>query len=140
MTLVVIDGMGGGMGAQLIEAVRGSAPKLKIIAVGTNTQATAAMLRAGADAGATGENPVTVNCRRADIIAGPIGILAADSLLGEITPKMAAAVGSSEAKKVLVPMSGCGIRVAGLDKLSTSEYITAAAAEILALLREGETS
>ncbi len=140
MRLVVIDGMGGGMGAQLIEAVRRSAPRIEIIAVGTNTQATAAMLRAGADAGATGENPVVVNCRRAHIIAGPIGILAADSLLGEVTARMAAAVGASDAKKVLIPMSKCDIRVAGVPALTTGEYITAACAEILALLKEGEPS
>jgi len=134
MKLVVIDGMGGGMGAQLIEAVKAKAPQVTIIAVGTNAQATAAMLKAGANAGATGENPVIVNCRRADVIAGPIGIIAADSLYGEVTPAMAAAVGASEAQKVLIPAARCSISVAGVAPLSTTEYIALACDEIVKTL------
>ena len=89
MRVVIIDGQGGGMGRALTERLRAASPEAEIVAVGTNVLATAAMLKAGASAGATGENAVRVNCRRADVIAGPIGIVLADALLGEITPEMA---------------------------------------------------
>ena len=105
MKIVVIDGQSGRMGQLLIDRMRNAGLSCEILAIGTNALATAAMLKAGADAGATGENPVLVACRTADIIAGPIGILSADSLLGEITPTMAVAIGQSAAKKVLLPVN-----------------------------------
>ena len=131
MRVVIIDGQGGGMGRALTERLRAASPEAEIVAVGTNVLATAAMLKAGASAGATGENAVRVNCRRADVIAGPIGILAANSLLGEITPKMALAVSESEARKVLVPMNRCHIFVAGTQELPFSETIALAVQAIL---------
>jgi prephenate dehydrogenase len=118
MKVVVIDGQSGRMGQLLIDRMRNAGLPCEILAIGTNALATAAMLKAGADAGATGENPVLVACRTADIIAGPIGILSADSLLGEITPAMAVAIGQSAAKKVLLPVNLCSNIVVGTQSLS----------------------
>lgn len=120
MKIIVIDGQGGRIGSLLIEKItekmKTSAFQAEVIAIGTNSIATAAMLRAGADAGATGENPVIVNCRNADYILGPIGIIAADSLLGEVTPTMAAAVASSTAQKLLLPVNKCCLQVLGVEE------------------------
>ena len=91
--IVVIDGQGGRLGQMVVEGIKKEGLTAELVAIGTNSSATAAMLKAGADAAATGENPVVVACRTADVIVGPIGIVAADSLLGEITPAMAVAVG-----------------------------------------------
>ena len=112
LKLVVIDGQGGGVGRALTEAVRKAYPTLCIRAVGTNALATAAMLKAGASEGATGENAVIFNARQADVLLGPIGILAANGLLGEVTPRMAEAIGSSDAVKILLPSQRCSIRLA----------------------------
>jgi len=123
MKLVVIDGQSGRMGQLLIDRIRAAGLPCEILAVGTNALATAAMLKAGADAGATGENPVLVACRTAEIIAGPIGILSADSLMGEITPAMAVAVGQSPARKVLLPVNQCSNIVVGTQSLSLSRLM-----------------
>ena len=123
MKLVVIDGQSGRMGQLLIDRIRAAGLPCEILAVGTNALATAAMLKAGADAGATGENPVLVACRTAEIIAGPIGILSADSLLGEITPAMAVAGGQSPARKVLLPVNQCSNIVVGTQSLSLSKLM-----------------
>lgn len=123
MRVVVIDGQSGRMGQLFIERAKAAALPCEIVAVGTNAIATAAMLKAGADAGATGENPVLVACRTADVIVGPIGILAADSLMGEITPAMAVAVGRSAAKKLLLPVNQCGNIVAGTQALTLSKLM-----------------
>ena len=120
MELLIIDAQGGGLGRQLVAAVKKAVPELTVTAVGTNSAATGAMLKAGADQAATGENAVVVGCRRADIIAGPIGLLIADSMLGEITPAMAEAVGRSGAIRVLIPMNRCGTLVAGVENFSTA--------------------
>lgn len=125
MKIVVIDGQGGSLGKAITEKIK-SRYNCEIYAIGTNSIATAAMIKAGADYGATGENPVVVNSRDADVIIGPIGIIAANSLLGEITPKMAAAIACSEAKKILVPVSKCKIHVAGTPELSFGEAIECA--------------
>lgn len=110
--VAVIDGQGGGMGRALTAAVKQAYPNLHVRALGTNAMATSAMLRAGADDGATGENAVVCNARRAQILMGPVGALAADGLLGEVTPRMAEAVGASEAVKILLPSQRCKIRLA----------------------------
>ena len=123
MKVVVIDGQSGRMGQLLIDRMRNAGLSCEVLAIGTNALATAAMLKAGADAGATGENPVLVACRTADIIAGPIGILSADSLLGEITPAMAVAIGQSAAKKVLLPVNQCSNIVVGTQSLSLSKLM-----------------
>ena len=135
MNILVIDAQGGGMGRQLVSALKQAAPEAAVIAVGTNSAATSAMLKAGADRAATGENAVVVNARRADIIAGPIGIVVADALLGEITPAMAAAVGSSGAVRVLVPVSHCATVVAGVPDLPLSSLIQSAVERIAAIVR-----
>jgi len=125
MKIVIIDGQGGKMGSMLIEKIKASSilSTAELIAIGTNSIATAAMLRAGADAGATGENPVIVNCKDADFIAGPIGILAADALLGEVTPAMAVAVGQSSAQKILLPVNKCNHHIAGMQNLTLQDLI-----------------
>ena len=122
------------MGQLFIERVKAAALPCEITAVGTNAIATAAMLKAGADQGATGENPVLVACRTADIIAGPIGILSADSLLGEITPAMAVAVGQSSAKKVLLPVNQCSNLVVGVPGLTVKELMDKAVELLRTLL------
>lgn len=121
--IVVIDGQGGKIGRQLVEEIRASLPEAEITAVGTNSAATANMLRGGARSGATGENAVCVACRGADIIAGPLGILSADSLYGEITPAMAVAVGQSSAVKILIPINKCDTVVVGVETASLTELI-----------------
>jgi len=132
MKLVVIDGQSGRTGALLVERVRAAGLPLELLAVGTNAIATA-MMKAGAQRGATGENPVLVACRDAAIIAGPIGILMADALMGEITPAMAVAVGQSRAQKVLLPVnSNCGKIVVGVRDLTLSQIMD----EAVEVLRE----
>lgn len=121
--ILIIDGQGGLLGKQLVDAIRKAAPDAEITAVGTNSIATSSMLKAGAHQGATGENAVLVAVRHADIIAGPIGMVIADSLMGEITPAMAAAVGSSDAVKLLLPVNKCNNVVIGAGGKSTSELI-----------------
>jgi len=123
MRVVVIDGQGGRIGQLLVEAIVKESIPCDLIAIGTNSIATSAMIKAGAGQGATGENPVVVACRDADVIVGPIGILSADSLLGEITPKMAVAIGQSKAKKLLLPVSHCDNQVMGVKTLSISELV-----------------
>lgn len=123
MNVVVMDGQSGRMGQIFIEKARAAGITHPITAIGTNALATAAMLKAGATQGATGENPVIVACRSADIIVGPIGILVADAMLGEITPEMALAVGRSGAKKLLLPVNQCGNLVAGTQVMSLSKVM-----------------
>ena len=118
MTILVIDGQGGKLGRSLVENIKKSFPHVEVMAVGTNSAASDAMRRAGADRVATGENPVIVACRSAQIIVGPIGIAIADALMGEISPVMANAVASSNAYRVLIPMNLCSTYVAGVDKKS----------------------
>jgi len=125
MRIVVIDGQGGKIGKAVIEQIRAVGKECKITAIGTNSLATSAMLKAGADMGATGENPVVIGVRNADVIVGPIGIIAADSMLGEITPRMAEAVGQSTARKILVPVNRC-FEVAGVQEMSLSQYVSQA--------------
>ena len=128
--ILVIDGQGGQLGSQIIKALISRLPGLQITAVGTNAVATAAMMKAGAAKGATGENPVIVGCRKADIIIGPIGIVIADSLLGEITPAMAVAIGQADAARILIPMNKCENMVAGVSTLSTTELIQDAVSKV----------
>jgi len=123
MHIVVIDGQGGRLGALITEGIVKNGIKCELTAIGTNSIATAAMLKAGAPEGATGENPVVVACRTADVIVGPIGIVAADSLLGEITPAMALAIGQSSAVKLLLPVSHCTNQVVGVRDLTMSEMV-----------------
>ena len=118
MNILIIDAQGGGVGKQLVSAIKQHMPQHEITAVGTNSAATAAMLKAGADNAATGENAVIVGCRKADVIIGPIGIVIADSMLGEVTPAMAVAVGQSAAKKLLIPINHCNNVIIGIFDLT----------------------
>ncbi|MBE6036243.1 MAG: DUF3842 family protein [Clostridiales bacterium] len=129
--ILIIDGQGGRIGAQLVAQLKQQAPGAVITAVGTNSMATSAMLKAGADQAATGENAVLTCCRRAHVIAGPLGIAVADSFLGEVTPAMAVAVGQSEADKVFIPANRCGNMVAGIGKQPLGDLIDDAVRLIL---------
>ena len=124
MKIVVIDGQGGGIGRALVSGIKANVPDAVVTAVGTNTAATIAMQKAGADKAATGENAVAVAARDAEYIIGPVGIVVADALLGEVTPKMAQAVGSSNAKKLLVPVNMCDTIVVGVPDLNVSALVS----------------
>lgn len=130
MKILVIDGQGGGLGKQLVAALSARCPQAQLTAVGTNSLAASAMRKAGAVRTATGENAVVVNCRHADVIVGPIGIVIADALLGEITPTMAAAVCQSGAKRVLVPINHCENYVVGVPDQPVSQLVAAAAQKV----------
>lgn len=123
MKITIIDGQGGKMGKSVIEQLKKSHPQLELYAIGTNSIATTAMLKAGATYGATGENPAIINAQDSDIIIGPIGIVFANSLLGEITPAIASAVGASKAYKILIPVNRCNHFIVGCDDASLTEYI-----------------
>ena len=135
MNILVIDGQGGQLGGQIIKTLKINFSEVEIIAVGTNATATAAMLKAGASQAATGENPVVVACRRADIIIGPIGIVIADSMLGEITPRMAVAVGQADAKRILLPMNKCDNLVAGISDVTMTAIIEDAICKVRKILK-----
>lgn len=136
MKIVIIDGQGGKMGQMIVEELKAALPECQIIAIGTNSIATSAMLKAGADFGATGENPVICNCADADIIVGPLGIVIANSLMGEVTPSMAIAVGQSKAQKILIPINKCNNKVVGIQDLAYREYIELAVKQIKELIEE----
>lgn len=125
MKILIIDAQGGGMGKQLVMSVKKEFPQAEVGAVGTNSLASSNMLKAGADYAATGENAVVVGCRESDVIIGPVGIAIADSMHGEITPVMAAAVGQSGAKKLLIPMNQCNNVIVGVKNTSMSYMIEA---------------
>ena len=130
MNILVIDAQGGGIGKQLVSAIKENISGAVVTAVGTNSTATSAMIKAGADKAATGENAVVVNCRKADVIVGPIGIVIADALLGEITANMANAVATSNAKRILIPVSHCDNIVAGAVNMNVSSLIQSAISEL----------
>ena len=123
MNILVMDGQGGQLGSQLVKAILAHFKEAQIMAVGTNAIATAAMLKAGAHQASTGENPVIVACRKADVIIGPIGIVIADAMFGEVTPKMAVAVGQADAVRILLPVNKCDNLVAGVPDLTMSTLI-----------------
>lgn len=123
MNLLVIDGQGGNLGASIIKSVKERFSDIDITAVGTNANATAAMVKAGAKNAATGENPVAVTTKKADVIIGPVGIVVANSMLGEITPKMAECIGSADAVRILIPVNRCDNIVAGVSDMSVTKLI-----------------
>jgi len=137
--VLVIDGQGGQLGSQVVKELLSKYSDIQITAVGTNAVATASMKKAGANQAATGENPVVIACRKADIIIGPIGIVIADSLLGEVTPAMAVAVGQADAVRILLPMNRCENLVAGVNNLSTSALIQDAVSKVGAVLDTRKT-
>lgn len=124
MRIAVVDGQGGGIGKMLIEKLRQQfGNRVSIIALGTNALATAQMMKAGADDGATGENAIVYNSPKVDVITGPMGIVLANAMLGELTPKMAEAVGESRAHKILIPINKCSVQIAGCTDLSLPQYV-----------------
>jgi hypothetical protein len=134
MKITIIDGQGGRIGKSIIEQIRKKHPDLELYAIGTNSIATSAMLKAGADYGATGDNAVIVNAADSDLIVGPIGIVFANALLGEITPAIAAAIGASKAFKILIPVNRCNHFVAGCKEAPTGDYIRIAIEKIESML------
>lgn len=134
MKITIIDGQGGKIGKTLIEQLKKRHPEQELYAIGTNSIATSAMLKAGADYGATGENPCIVNAQDSDIIIGPVGIVFANALLGEITPAIATAVGASKAFKILIPMNRCNHYIVGCEEVGLSEYIRQACEKVDTLL------
>lgn len=135
MKIVVIDGQGGRLGKLLVEAVKDRIPQAEGLAVGTNGIATATMQKAGADYVATGENPVVRGVMDADVVLGPLGIVVAHSILGEVTPRIAEAVGGCRGKKILIPMNSCGVSVAGTQEMGLAGYVKLAADQAEAFLR-----
>lgn len=129
MNILVIDAQGGGMGRMLVEGLKRAMPQQPVTAVGTNALATSAMLKAGADQAATGENAIRVCAAKADIILAPIGMVLADAMLGEVTAEMAAAIGRSPAHKILLPVSRCQTSVVGVAKMTMAEAVEKAVAE-----------
>lgn len=136
MNILVVDGQGGGAGKLLVEKIKQEFPSLTVFAVGTNSIASGAMLKAGADHTATGENALKVCCRKADVIIGPLGIVIADSLLGEITPQMALSVAQAEAKRILIPFNTCDNIVAGVGDYAINKLVNAAMAELKKMLKK----
>lgn len=136
MKILVIDGQGGGVGRSIVAGLKAAMPHQPVLALGTNVQATAAMLKAGAEQGATGEGAIRYQCKSADVIVGVTGILHANAMLGEITPGIAAAVSLSEATKVLVPLDRCGLLIAGVEKQPLDSQIRKAVEMVKALVSE----
>ena len=133
-TVMVVDAQGGGLGRQLVGGIRRELPGARILAIGATSSATAAMLKAGADEAATGENAVRVAARRADVIAGPVGMVIADAMLGEITPGIALAIAQADAKRVMVPFNTCDNYIAGVADFSAGRLIADAVAQVRAFL------
>lgn len=123
MKLLIIDGQGGRLGKLFVDEILRKIPHATIYALGTNSIATATMLKSGAHHGATGENPIVRNVRDATAIFGPVGIVVAHSILGEVTPAMAEHIGGADAKKYLIPMNGCGVIIAGVTDRKLKEYV-----------------
>lgn len=134
MKITIIDGQGGKLGKTIVEQLKKRHPDLELYAIGTNSLATSAMIKAGADYGATGENPCIVNAQDSDIIIGPVGIVIANALLGEITPAIATAVGASKAYKILIPMNRCNHYIVGCSEVGLSENIRMVCEKVDSLL------
>ena len=130
MKIMIMDGQGGGVGRSLVEAIKEKYPEAELIAVGTNAMATSNMMKGGTTEGATGENAVIYNSNRVDLIAGPIGIVMANAMLGEITPRMAEAVASADVPVLLIPMNRCNALVMGVKSRKLGEYIKEAVEKI----------
>ena len=128
--VMVVDAQGGGLGRQLIAGIKKELPGTHVIAIGTNSAATSAMLKAGADEAATGENAVKVAARKADVIIGPVGMVIADAMLGEITPQIACSIAQADAKRIMIPFNTCDNYIAGVSDFSTGKLMADAIAEL----------
>lgn len=136
MVIAVVDGQGGGIGRAVVEKIKAAMPQIRVIGLGTNSVATGQMLRAGADDGATGENAIIHNMQHADIVVGVIGILNANSMMGELTPAMASAIGGSHTYKVLLPINRCHIHVVSVEDVPLGKHIDNAVEAIEAYIKE----
>lgn len=139
MNITIIDGQGGQIGAQLIKEILAQFQNITVTAIGTNSVSTAAMLKAGAKNAATGENPVVVACRMADVIIGPVGIVIADSLLGEVTEKMALSVARADAVRILIPTNKCDNLIAGVSNLNVSALIADTISKLKVIINNENT-
>lgn len=138
MRIAVIDGMGGGIGAQIVQRLKSviQAPH-SIVALGTNASATSAMVKAGADVGATGDNAIVVNATKADCIAGPVGVVIPNSMMGEISPTIATAIASSDAIKILIPLQQAHVELVGVESKPLSQMLDQLAERVTAVLSGG---
>ncbi|WP_138205401.1 DUF3842 family protein [Haloimpatiens lingqiaonensis] len=124
MRVAVIDGLGGGLGKVIIEKIREQYKEgFEIIALGTNSLATSSMIKGGAHAAATGENAIKVMSQEVDVIIGPIAMLVANSMMGEITPVMSEAIAISKARKIILPLNRCNVITVGTRQLSMSQMV-----------------
>ena len=123
MRIAVVDGQGGGIGRAIVEKLKAALTNVEIVALGTNSAATGQMLRAGADDGATGENAIVHNMKSVDVVVGVIAIINANSMMGELSPKMAQAIGESRAFKVLLPINRCNIHVVSVEEVALSVHL-----------------
>ncbi len=131
MKIAVIDGLGGGLGSQLVEELKKSfSDRIEVMALGTNAQATSRMINSGADTGATGQNSILLNCQKVDIITGPLGIALPNAMMGEITPEMAEAIGRSKARKLLLGIKQPHAEIIGTGEKSINEMINDIIAKI----------
>lgn len=136
MVIAVVDGQGGGIGRAIVEKIKAAMPETRVIGLGTNSVATGQMLRAGADDGATGENAIVHNMQHVDLVVGVIGILNANSMMGELTPAMAAAIGGSHTYKVLLPINRCHIHVVSVEDVPLGKHIDHAVEAIKQYIEE----
>lgn len=137
MMIGVVDGQGGGIGKTIVEKLKKREITAEVVALGTNSTATMGMLKAGADRGATGENAIAVTSKKLDIIIGPMAILVADSMMGEITPVIARTIGQAKADKYLIPVNRCGLTIAGLPDIKLNQWIEYTVDEVLKKSQEG---
>lgn len=138
MRLCVIDGMGGKIGAQIITQVREFFPDLEIYALATNAVAAHQMLKAGANKGASGENAIVLTVQDVDVIIGPLAIVIPNSMMGELTPKMAEAIATSKAKKILLPITYPSIDLVGVEKKPLPHLMEEGIELLRELVKEGE--
>ncbi len=139
MRIAIVDGQGGGIGRALVERLRAVyQDRVELVALGTNALATSAMLKAGAGEGATGENAIRFSVPRADVILGPIGIVVANAMLGELSPEIARAIGECTAQKFLIPVNRCSVHVAGVENRTLPQYVEEAVLWVGTQMRSAE--
>ena len=137
MRVAVVDGQGGGIGRAIVERIKKDLPGVEVTALGTNSAATGQMLRAGADNGATGENAIVHNMEHVDVVMGVIGILNANAMMGELSPTMALAIGSSHTYKILLPVNRCHIHVVSVEDIPLSVHLDNAVKALRDYLEQG---